>query len=495
MSFAYRKPSFRKSSCVALGLLLSTAMPAHALEGRALFEKLLENAQGQVKWEQISEQSSDSFSIAKLEVTGPAGQTMTMDAVTVQGLRETADGRITFDNIALSSIAGDSKNGSKFALSGIVAANADLPYTIWQGGLTAEEKRQRIKFGNFSVSGVAIDSPEAKVTLDTMTLANADIPLDYRFDQNEPSAGDPAAPLTFDVFALAGLAGSTPQGITWGIGSITLNGVNFPTSMAVPVENWMQIYKTVSVSAIKAAMGGNQVFSTDSITARIDPPEADGTTRSFSTLDGMNINLKAIPEPQAQAVIDQLGYETLEASMSGSGSYNPNDGRMEVKDLIMKFKDMANLSLNYVLTGYTREVANAFTEAQLEMATGKNAQEAFASLLPQLSQIKLSNLKIDLTDQSLTGRLLDFQAKQMGTTGDQLAAGAPMMLGLGMGSLGMPAFTDMVTGAVATFLKDKGTLSVEAAPGEPVPIVNVVLAGQSDPTKVPDLLGLKISAQ
>ena len=114
-------------------------------------------------------------------------------------------------------------------------------------------------------------------------------------------------------------------------------------------------------------------------------------------------------------------------------------------------------------------------------------------LLPILANLKLSDFKLGLTDRSLTGRLLDFQASQMGTTGDQLAQGAPMMIGLGMGGLNMPDFTEMVTKAVGSFLQNKGTLSVEAVPAEPVSIVNVVLAGQADPTKVPEMLNLKIS--
>ena len=92
-------------------------------------------------------------------------------------------------------------------------------------------------------------------------------------------------------------------------------------------------------------------------------------------------------------------------------------------------------------------------------------------------------------------RLLDFQASQMGTTGDQLAAGAPMMIGMGMGALNMPALTEMVTSAVGKFLTEKGTLTVRAMPTEPVSIVNVVLTGQRDPTKIPDMVNLQVSAQ
>ena len=59
----------------------------------------------------------------------------------------------------------------------------------------------------------------------------------------------------------------------------------------------------------------------------------------------------------------------------------------------------------------------------------------------------------------------------------------------------MPALTEMVTAAVGKFLANPGTLSVRAMPVEPVAVINVVMTGQSDPAKIPDMLNLQISAE
>ena len=83
----------------------------------------------------------------------------------------------------------------------------------------------------------------------------------------------------------------------------------------------------------------------------------------------------------------------------------------------------------------------------------------------------------------------------MGTTGDQLAAGAPMMVGMGMGGLGMPGFTDMVTTAIGSFLKDKGTLSVEAQPEDSISVLDLVMTSQTDPKKLPEMLNMQVRAQ
>ena len=70
-----------------------------------------------------------------------------------------------------------------------------------------------------------------------------------------------------------------------------------------------------------------------------------------------------------------------------------------------------------------------------------------------------------------------------------------MMIGMGMGALNMPALTEMVTAAVGKFLTEKGSISVRAEPAEPVSIVNVVMASQADPTQIPKMLNLKVTAR
>ena len=486
-------------SITATAILLSSVSAASALEGKALLDKFLSSQQmskNTVTWGTLSEENSSSFTMMDVVITKKSnGEKITFKSVSVRGLREDG-GRMTYDTLAVSDVKGATKRGGDISVGGVASTNGSFPIDIWKDGLTAEEKRQRISFGNFTVNGVAIANRETEVNLGAVVMTNADIPLDFRFDPEDAAEAttEPAAPLKFDQFAVTGLKGSN-EGVTFGMNSMTIAGVNFPTTMRADVGDWMKIYSAVSLNGMTASLGDMQVFALNSLSGTIDPADSDGTINTTSTLDGLMVYLKAIPDPQTQAIAQQLGYDRIEGKMVGQGSYNPNTGRADVSNIMLNLKDMFDLAMNYSVTGYTPEVVAKIQEAQVEMAKGKSQMEAFGAIMPVLSNVKLEGIKLALTDRSLTGKLLDFQAKQMGTTGDQLASGAPMMIGMGMGGLGMPALTEMVTKAVGTFLQTKGTLTVEAVPPQPVPIMNLVMTGQGDPTKIPDMINLKVSAE
>ncbi|MEL7229499.1 MAG: hypothetical protein AAGK38_06270, partial [Pseudomonadota bacterium] len=150
---------------------------------------------------------------------------------------------------------------------------------------------------------------------------------------------------------------------------------------------------------------------------------------------------------------------------------------------------------NYKVSGYTPELAKQLQQAQLESTrNGVEGPALLMQMLPLLSQLKVDNMTLSLTDKSLVGKLLDMQAQQMGTSGEQLAAGAPMMLGMGMAGLGMPGLTEMVTTAVGKFLQQKGTLTASVTPTNPVSVGEIMMASQTDPKKLPDMLNLQVTA-
>ncbi|MEM8749769.1 MAG: hypothetical protein AAGF28_05665 [Pseudomonadota bacterium] len=493
-SFSSSKTRASALSVVSIAALyLTTSLPAHALEGRALFEKLITDAGGSVKWEQISEQVPDSFTATRLTFVNPKGREMQAEAMSVSGLREASQGRVTIDSLSLSKLTGPTDSGAMI-INGFVIENGNFPVEIWKDGLTDEERKQRISFGTFAINGTAISSQQGDLTIDTIAMINGDIPLDYRFNNPDANQSEIADPLTFDQFTVSNMAGTAQNDVTWQLGGVSLTDAQFPTAMT-DIGDWMQVYSTFSMTGIKVAVAGLDVFGVGSMTGQITPPDAEGTSRSRGAVDGLKINLEAIPDPNSQQVFKTLGYTEVTGSMTAEGSYNPKTGKAVLDSTVLKLKDMADLALSYGIEGYTADVAQAIAQAQAKAGSGTPTQEAFGAILPELSKLKLSNFKLALTDRSLTSRLLDFQAAQMGTTGDQLAAGAPMMIGIGLGQLGMPEFTDMVTKAVGTFLSTKGTLTVEATPSEPVPIMTTVLAGQADPTRIPELINLQITAQ
>lgn len=491
------------TSATLAAALVFSSQQVYAAEGKLLLDQLvaLAGVEGtKITWGSITEEDASSFTLFDVNMEDKKGEVTTIKTVSVRGLKD-ANGRMTYDSVSLVDVRGTTDDDGEVAIAGIGSSNGDWPSGIWEDGLTAAEKRQRIKFGNFSISGIAVSDPNVNMTLDSIVMTNADIPLDFRYEPGNDgdTVGEPAAPLTFDQFSVVGLNGTgktdDQQDVDFEMGAFNLSDVNFPTSVDASIFDWMKIYSSMSMSGIAASMSGEPVFELERIAGTIAPPDGTGTVETVSELDGLFVNLKAIPDPQAQAVFGELGYDKVEGSMGAVAAYNPNTGRATLFDTSIKLVDMFDLYIDYAITGYTAELAQKLQKAQMEMSTGKDAMQAFGPMLAELSGIKLETFGIELEDRSLTGRLLDFQAKQMGTTGDQLAAGAPMMIGMGMGPLNMPGLTEMVTAAVGKFLTEKGSISVRAEPAEPVSIVNVVMSSQADPTQIPKMLNLQVTAR
>ena len=125
--------------------------------------------------------------------------------------------------------------------------------------------------------------------------------------------------------------------------------------------------------------------------AKLDADEASGKFTSTSVINGIFVDLAAIPDPQFNAVRQQLGYDTLNGSMDGIGSWNANTGRAEISDMNLKFKNVGSLAMAYAITGYTAELAQKIQEIQMKAAGSGNPQAAMMQIMPIMSEIKLES--------------------------------------------------------------------------------------------------------
>ena len=472
--------------------LLSSASTAHALEGKALFDKLLnEEFRGAtISSTNFTNDSADSFTMTGVTLAGPNKEPVKIETLVVRGLKEVGEDRIEIGAFTVVGFSLDSRRDGKITINGITLGGASLPTFLFGGNYTPEQKKARITLQSFAINGFEVVDGKVNVKLGSFALNNADIPLDYRYE-GEESSEPPAAPLTIKAIGMTDIF-NLQDGITMSLGSFSAANLNIPTSLTAPPTDWMKLYSAISIDRAKSSLGDTQVFSMERLSGTMSTADSEGTYTSSSSIEGLEVNLKAIPDPNTQQIAAQLGYDKVEGSMVGVGSYNPGSGRLTIDNMSLNLKDMFDMTMKYALTGYTTEIAQQFAKAQAEIAGGKEPMQVYGAIMPTLSQVKLEGFTLALIDHSLTGKLLDFQASQMGTTGEQLALGAPMMIGMGMGQLNMPAFTEMVSKAVGDFLKNKGSITVEAKPAEPVSIMQLVLSGQSDPTKIPDMLNLQV---
>ncbi|EFL90543.1 hypothetical protein [Ahrensia sp. R2A130] len=479
---------FTRSTLLASAAIVALSPGAYAAEGLTLLNEMFAG-DAKLTYGSVEEIDPSSFVLKDVKIDAPSGADIEMKELAVNGLKE-ADDRVIYDAIrATETKFVDEKRGSTAAIAVIETKLGDWPKILMKKDLTDEEKAKRVRFGSYNFSGIVGGTRDGNFTIDGVSLTDFDVPL---------RAGEMMASGTSGRFKMRSIdvANFTGTGkvASGRMGKFTLSGLDMPFGKGTSPLALFDTPLDMEIADVSVSVGGAEVFSMASTTTAVRKASDGESFTQESNIKDIRADLTKIPDPRAKAVLGQLGYEQLEMNMTGTGSYTPSTGVAALDNMNIKLKDMFDLDMAYALSGYTEEFMKRLQDQQAKDLSNPTSQVS-PGVIALLSELDLNDFSLSLTDQSLTQRLLDFQGQQMGSTGDQLAASVPMFLGMGMASLGMPDLTDMVTKAVGTFVKDKGTLSVEAKPAAPVSVGSLIVTGQTNPKALPEMLNLQVKAK
>lgn len=487
----------RTLTAASLALLLSSTS-ALALEGKALFESLVGDKPDRFAYGSIEETAPDSFVLSDVKMTDKGGKVSTAKTITFKGFRE--DGkRLAIGEMTASDFVGPivnkDRDDGRFVAETFTLSDARAPREIF-GGDIESVKDERVVVGAMQMTALKGDQDGDGTDdfgLARFAVDGLDVPLDWRMNPEMAKAatGPAAEPLTMASMSLDDLTADGPQG-SFKLASFALKDLRVPTTLEAGALDWVKVYSSMNMGAVSFAMGDKPVFTMESVAAAIKEA-GENAIESTSAIEGIFVDLTAIPDPKFQELARSLDYSELRGRIAGDGSYDTASGEVVVDDLIVDIQNVAKLTIGYKMSGYTPELANRINAAQMQASQGgsPNVMEVMALL----GELMLESVTVELQDDSITKRLLDFQASQMSTTGDQLAAGAPMFIALGMGQLKMPEFTQKVAGAVGTFLQNPGTLTVTAKPSTPVSFAQLMQASQQAPRTVIEMLNVDVTAQ
>ena len=496
MNMMLTKPRAVLASATLLALMSSTS--AFALEGKALFDKLMENSKATITYDNLIEEGTGSFTMTGVKIASPANDGATMEKLSFTNLREDGED-VAFDAASVEGFK-VADEGRTTTMTSMSMGDASMPRKLLQADALADPANRtgRVKLGSMKASGLetdlnndgTVDNVIASIGIDGL-----DVPLDWRLGPNlsGTASGPPADPMLLSSLTLEGFDANNPDGTAFTLGSFALNGVRMPTTFDVPVEELATIYRDIAVGPLSASRGGKRFFAWDNLSASVTP--GDGSSiRTSSKLDGLFADLTAAPnaDPNMIKALNDLGYAQLTASAVGNGSYDIKTGRVAVEEVSLDVKDLAKLSMSYVMTGYTPEVARAIN--QISTASAGGGQPDFGKLFTVLSDLKLESVNVAVQDQSGTKKILDYFAQQQGATGEQLAQQGPLLVTLGMKDLNMPEFTKQVADAVGSYLMNPGTLSIKVEPETPPTLSQLVQAGMQSPKFLVDLLDVKVEA-
>lgn len=328
---------------------------------------------------------------------------------------------------------------------------------------------------SFTVSGLTINGPGGSESLDipltSITINNIDENANGTFTAQTVQVAD------IDV---------TQDKSTVKVTGVSMAGLELPE----PDESNFVFYKNFSIKTVDVGVEGTQVFQMRDATFDLDGnPERTELTGNMA-IPSINIDLSDIRNDASRKILSDMGYLQLDGSMGMDMTWDSNSGLMNLIDYFIDFDEVGRLTSNITIDGYTADFAKQLGQ----IAQNTNQQAAGMAMMGLLQQLNYISASIKFEDDSVTHKVLDFQAAKQGTDRASLIGLAKAVLPFSMAQLNKPEFTQKVTAAVGAFLENPESIEVTAKPSKPVPFFELATTGGAQPQKLIDLLEVDIKA-
>jgi hypothetical protein len=289
----------------------------------------------------------------------------------------------------------------------------------------------------------------------------------------------------------------TEEGLTFEVSPVTFTGLTLPPEGSTDPVAAMAMYEGMKIASISAKMADKTLFSLDSLSFEITPP-ADGAALEFTgSAEKFTADLTQAEDPQAKAAIEALGYQTISGNFEMAGSWQPSDGRMGLTQYDITVDDAGTLGFTFDLGGYTPAFLKSLQEMQKKMAeqpAGADNSAQGLAMLGLMQQLTFHAANIRFDDDSLTGKVLDYVAKQQNMKPEDIANQAKAIVPFLTAQLNNPELSAQITAAVGKFLDDPQSIEVVAAPPAPVPFALIAAGAMATPLDLPKTLGVTVIA-
>ncbi|HVW57459.1 MAG TPA: hypothetical protein VHC00_17420 [Rhizobiaceae bacterium] len=289
----------------------------------------------------------------------------------------------------------------------------------------------------------------------------------------------------------------TKDGTTLDATGIEISGLRLPAQGKNddPMAGLM-LYDHARIQDINVKKGGDAVFDASNCHVDITPPSGDNPLKFTGAVDHFTADLSATKDPKAKAVIQALGYETIDGSADMAGSWSPSNGRMDIDKYEVAVKNAGTLAISLDMSGYTRDFIKSVHRVRMEMAAHpqkKNSAQGLV-LLGLLQQLSFTDAKISFTDDSLTGKVIDYLAAKQNMRREDIINQAKAVLPFALAKMHNPEFSAKVTAAVSKFLDDPKNLTIKAAPPSPLSLGILIAGAMAAPEQIPNQLGVTVTA-
>ncbi|WP_163271431.1 hypothetical protein [Chelativorans alearense] len=286
------------------------------------------------------------------------------------------------------------------------------------------------------------------------------------------------------------------SGRTFRFSGFTMTGLILPENAGSKAIDGVMHYDQAGLARLE--IEGKDGFAASFEDIRTEVAVADDDTMTFDgAMGSFLLDLRSVKDgARAIQTLKDMGYERITGSGSATGSWRPSDGRTTLSRYEVTADNAGTLSLMADFDGYTPE----FIQAMEEMTKGGNAgggennTAQGMAMLGMMQQLTFHGLTLRFTDDSLTGRALDYAAKQQGGKPEDIIAQAKAVIPMQLTPYLGAELTQNLTQAVGTFLENPETLEISAKPENPVPFAMLMGAAMGAPELLIKQIGLMVTA-
>lgn len=271
-----------------------------------------------------------------------------------------------------------------------------------------------------------------------------------------------------------------------------INNVQLMPAGSDPMSNFM-LYDSVDFAGLEVIDKGAKVFAIGGGKVTMSPYKPNEKIDMDGAINDVYINFGSIPDPQAKAAFESMGYSEVTGKFTMKGSWNPVDGRMALPEMAYDFNNVGRLNIAMDISGYTPAFAKQLQEMAKTME-GKSDGEQGAAFMGLVQQLTFNGMSIRFDDASLTNKVIDYVAKQANQPREAIIA-----QGKGMAPMLAMALQDAnliksVSDAVGAYLDSPKSLEIKAAPAQPMSFAVLAASGMSAPAQLAQQLGLTVTA-
>lgn len=269
-----------------------------------------------------------------------------------------------------------------------------------------------------------------------------------------------------------------------------------------------------TMSGFAVLQGGETLMSSGAIEMTTTIDETSNKMNTQAAMNDVVINLRGKnTNPETVEMLEALKTSTLAGDVQFSGSLALTTGHLDIDMLSFDAPDHGKFDLKFGFTGYTAsfmddlrkfnamapkaaaesEDSAAAKTPEQQAAEQKNSTELTLGLIGLAQQLSINNFSLRFEDDSLSERLIAYSAKRSNLEAEQLKNSIKGLVPLMLAQWGLQSLSTSASEAVTAFIDDPKSLTVAAAPAQPLPLPEI-LSVMSTPEALAKLINLQITA-